>query len=125
MKLLFLSFSLFLSGCFYGLDMSLEGRHNSWLEYRQKMIGKDIYTYQCQAAYCEKNGVPSGVMYLGETDLDNRFRERGFRYGRFDEKNPNRFPQCRFYFKYESSTGLITGLRYEESEQFACRNTGA
>ncbi len=48
MKFLFLSFSLFLSGCFYGLDMSLEDRHNSWVEYRQKMIGKDIYTYQCQ-----------------------------------------------------------------------------
>lgn len=125
MKFSLLSFSLLLSGCFYGLDMSLEGRHNSWLEYRQKMIGKDIYTYQCKAAYCEKNGIPSGVMYLGEIDLSKGVKERGFRHGRFDENNPNRFPQCRFYFKYETSTGFITGFRYEESEPFACRTTGS
>ena len=125
MKYSFLSFSLLVSGCFYGLDMSLEGRHNSWLEYRQKMIGKDIYTNQCKVAYCEKEGAPSGGMYLGEIDLGNGFKERGFRDGRFDKNNPNRFPQCRFYFKYEASTGVITGFRYEESETFACRTTGA
>ncbi len=87
--------------------------------------GTVIQGANSQVAYCEKNGVPSGVMYLGETNLDSGFRERGFRYGRFDGKNVNRFPQCRFYFKYESATGLIVGFRYEESEPLACRVSGA
>jgi hypothetical protein len=125
MKSMSLIFLLPLSGCFYGIDMSVEGRHNSWVEYRQGLIGKDIYTYQCKVAYCGNKGVPAGVMYLGEIDLGNGVRERGFRDGRFDKNDPNRFPQCRFYFKYEASTGSITDFRFEESEIFACRTTGA
>jgi hypothetical protein len=126
MKAALLSLSLLLSGCFYslvGLDMSFEGRHKQWVVYQQSFVGQSIY--RCLFAFCGKEKYPWDGMYLGEADLGNGVKERGFRYGRFDQNNPNRFPQCRYFFKYESATGLITGFHFEESEPFACRFSGA
>ncbi len=126
MRMVILSLPLLLSGCFYslvGLDMSVEGRHKMWVDDQKKFVGQSIY--RCLFGFCGDQKNPWESSYLGEIDLGNGFKERGFRDGRFDKNNPNRFPQCRFYFKYEASTGVITGFRYEESETFACRTTGA
>lgn len=125
MRLIFLLLSLYLSGCALFVDLSPETLHKDWVRYQQRFVGLNIY--ECQLGFCgkEKSSYSWGSSYLGEKGAGLGFQERGFRYGRFDEENPNRFRQCRFFFKYEITTGLITGFRYEESEPFTCRFTGA
>lgn len=124
-KAFLLNLALFLSGCALFVDLSPEALHKEWVYYQKGFIGKGIY--QCQLGFCgkEKNSYSWGSSYLGEQDIGGGFRERGFRYGRFDKENPNRFPQCRFFFKFESATGLIVDFRFEESETYACRFSGA
>lgn len=125
MRLIALLLSLCFSGCALFVDLSPEALHKDWIEYQQRFVGLGIY--ECQLGFCGKgkSSYSWGSSYLGEKGAGLGFQERGFRYGRFDEENLNRFPQCRFYFKYETSTGLITDFRYEESEPYACRFTGA
>ena len=126
MRVLLLGLAVLLSGCFYslaGLDMSTEGRHKRWVEDRQSFLGQSIY--RCLFGFCGDQKNPWANLYLGESELGGGILERGFRYGRFDKDRPERFSQCRYFFKYEAQTGVIVGFRYEESELYACRFSGA
>jgi hypothetical protein len=114
---------LLLSGCALFVDMSEEARHKRWVDEQQRFVGQSIY--RCLFNFCGNEKYPWDGMYLGEADLGSGVKERGFRYGRFDEKIPSRFAQCRYFFKYEIATGLITHFRFEESEPLACRYSGA
>lgn len=115
--------ALVLTACYVlaGLDMSVEGRHKMWIHDKQKLIGEGVF--KCAFWYCVDHQRPD--LYLGESELENGNKERGFRYGRFDSNKPTRFPQCRYYYEYNPKTGVIVGFRYEESERFACRISGA
>ena len=125
MKSCLLWVCLFLSSCALFVDLSPEALHGKWLQYQRGFIGLNIY--QCPLGFCgkQKNSYSWGSGYLGELNADDGLFERGFRYGRFDLENPTRYRQCRFFFKYETETGVITGFRFEESEPFACRFSGA
>lgn len=118
---------LLLSACYAlsGLDMSVEGRHHLWVESRQNCVGKslDLCAYWYRVNQKTLESYPD--LHLGEIELDQGNKERGFRYGRFDPQNPSRFPQCRYYYEYDPKTGVIVGFRFEESERFACRISGA
>jgi hypothetical protein len=116
-----------LSACYTlaGLDMSVEGRHKMWVQDRKNCIGNAIAS--CPYWYHENvmstKSYPG--LFLGEFNLKNENIERGFRYGRFDLNNPSRFPQCRYFYEYDPKTGVIVGFRFEGSERFACRISGA
>jgi hypothetical protein len=123
MRVIVLVLSLGLSSCALFEDMSPETLHRDWVQHSQQYVGQSIY--RCLFGFCEGKKFPWEDSYLGETDLGNGFKERGFRYGRFDKENPNRFSQCRYYYKYEMATGLIVDFRFEESKPLACRFSGA
>lgn len=101
--------------------MSVEGRHKMWVEDKQALIGKSVYG--CSYWYCV--GHQRLDLFLGESVLINGNKEKGYRYGRFDVNDPTRFPQCRYYYEYAPKTGVIVKFRFEESERFACRISGA
>jgi hypothetical protein len=123
MKKFVFCISLVLSSCALFVDLSPQTLHKEWVQQHQNYVGQSIY--RCLFGFCEGNKFPWEKSYLGETDLANGFKERGFRYGRYDKESPSRFAQCRYYYKYEATTGLIIDFRYEESEPFACRISGA
>jgi len=120
MRVIFLYLSLYLSSCALFEDMSPETLHKDWVEEMRSNVGRKNM-YDCTNWIC----LDRKRSHLGEVDLGNGLQEIGFRYGRFDGKNPNRFPQCKYFFTYEKSTGLIVGFRYEESKPLACRYSGA
>ena len=117
------SLTLLLTACYAlaGLDMSVEGRHKMWVDEKKKIIGENVY--DCAYWFCV--GQQRSDLFIGESDLINDHKERGFRYGRFDLNNPTRFPRCHYYYEYDPKTGVIVGFRFEESERFACRISGA
>lgn len=120
MKMIFLMLLLNLSSCAIFEDMSPETLHKDWVtEMQSNVYQKNMY--DCTYWICIDSKRPN----LGQIDLGNGLQEIGFRYGRYDEKNPNRFPQCRYFFTFEKETGLIIGFRYEESKPLACRYSGA
>jgi len=116
---------LLLSGCALFVDLRPETLHREWVRYQRSFIGLNIY--ECSLGFCGKNKKTYswGSLYLGEGAVGEGFLERGFRYGRYDAENPSRYRQCRFFFKFDSETGLITHFRFEESEPLACRYSGA
>lgn len=114
---------ILLSACYTlaGLDMSVEGRHKLWIDEKKKIIGENVYG--CAHWFCIDH--QRSDLFIGEFNLLNNHKERGFRYGRFDLNNPSRFPQCHYYYEYDAKTGIIISFRFEESERYACRITGA
>ena len=121
MRILILSLSLLLSGCFYslvGLDMSVEGRHKMWLEDMLKNIGQKNM-YDCTYWICGYRKID--YIFLGDSKLSNGNLEAGYNHS-LDRKG-TKF--CRYFFEYVPATGLIVGFRFEEPEPFACRITGA
>lgn len=104
-----------------GLDMSVEGRHKMWIEDKQNLIGQSVYG--CPYWYCIDH--QRFDLFLGESDLINGNKERGYRYGRFDANNLKLFPQCHYFYEYNVKTGVIVSFRFEESKRFACRISGA
>jgi hypothetical protein len=105
-----------LSGCYTltGLDMSFEGRHKMWVEHMASQIGK-INMHDCRLWICLDR---KEKLFLGDRPLPNGNLEAGF--GLYYPE-----PKCRYYYEYEPKTGVIVGFRFEESERFACRITGA
>lgn len=104
------------SGCFYslaGLDMSVEGRHQIWVDEHQRCIGQN--TSVCRYWYRNEDNKPYPYYYLGTTSLINGHFEVGFADGK----------ECHYYYEYEVDTGLIVGFRFEESDKYTCRITGA
>ncbi len=97
-----------------GLDMSVEGRHKMWVERMQAQIGKGNM-YDCRYWICLHR---TGKLFLGDTTLTNGNLEAGYVWGHTQ-------PKCRYYYEYDPKTGVILGFRFEESEQFACRISGA
>ena len=121
MRMIILSLSLFLSGCFYsmvGLDMSVEGRHKMWVEDMLKNIGQKNM-YDCSYWICGYRKID--YIFLGDSKLPNGNLEAGYKHS-LDRKG-TKF--CRYFFEYEPATGLVVGFRFEEPEPFACRITGA
>lgn len=116
-----------LSACYAlaGLDMSIEGWHKMWVEDRISCIGNAIDTcpYWYRVNKVSMDSYPG--LFLGEFKLENGNKELGFRYGRFDLKHPKQFPECRYFYEYDPKTSVIVGFRFEESERFACRISGA
>ena len=92
-----------------------------WVEEQLSLIGKSVYS--CVYWYCVNSRRID--LFLGESELKNGNKERGFRDGWPDSKTPTRFPQCRYFYEYDPKTGVIVGFRFEESERFACRISGA
>ena len=123
MKIFMICASLMLSSCALFVDLSPQTLHKEWVQHHQQYVGKSIY--RCLFGFCDGKKFPWEDSYLGEVDLGNGFKERGFRYGRYDKENPSRFSQCRYYYKYEVATGLIVDFRYDESKPLACRFSGA
>lgn len=118
MRFLLVGFSLLLTGCFYsvaGLDMSTEGRHKMWLESMQKTVGKNMFNCQGDGRCHQYRG--DGSLFQGDAPLINGNYEASY-FG-------SRTRKCRYFFEYEPVSGLIFGFRFEESEPFACRISGA
>lgn len=80
----------------------------------ESQIGKGNM-HDCRLWICLKR---KENLFLGDRALPNGNLEAGF----IDGHNQ---PKCRYYFEYEPKTGAIVGFRFEESERFACRLTGA
>jgi hypothetical protein len=108
--------SLLLCACYAlaGLDMSIEGRHRLWLEDKESQIGKGNM-YDCRYWICLNR---KGKLFLGDVTLPNGNLEAGYIWGYTQ-------PKCRYYYEYDPKTGVIVGFRFEESERFACRISGA
>lgn len=121
MKVLFLTISLiFLSNCALLVDTSVEARHNSWVIGMQRNIGKNMY--DCTYWICSDRKIK--YKFLGDKTLPNGNLESGFSTPYRSDGLPLE-TQCRYYFEYEPTTGLIVRFRYEESQNFACKTTGA
>lgn len=107
---------LLLSACYAlaGLDMSVEGRHEMWVEKMKSQIGKGNM-YDCKYWICLDR---KEKIFLGDNILPNGNSEAGFIWWHTQHR-------CRYYFEYDPKTGAIEGFRYEESERFACRISGA
>jgi hypothetical protein len=112
-----------ISACYTiaGIDMSIEGRHKLWIDEKKKILGENVYG--CAFWFCVDH--QRSDLFIGEANLSNGHKERGFRYGRFDLNNPLLFPQCHYYYEYDPKTGVIINFRFEESERFTCRLSGA
>ena len=110
------SLVVLLSACYAlaGLDMSEEGRHKMWVEDMQSLIGKGNM-HDCRLRYCPNR---KGNLFLGDRVLPNGNLEAGFIWWHTQ-------PRCRYFYEYEPKTGAIVGFRFEESERFACRISGA
>ena len=118
MRALLIGFSLLLTGCFYslaGLDMSAEGRHKMWLESMQKTVGRNIFNCNEEGRCHQYRG--NGSLFQGDTPLNNGNYEANY-FG-------SRTKKCRYFLEYEPSSGLIVNFRFEKSEPFACRISGA
>ena len=113
MRLFFL-LPLLLSGCVLFVDVSPEARHKWWIEKMESQIGKGNM-HDCRLWICLKR---KENLFLGDRALPNGNFEAGF----IDGHNQ---PKCRYYYEYEPKTGVIVGFRFEESERFACRHSGA
>ncbi len=119
MKIFALLPALFLSGCFYGLmgiDMSVKGRHKMWIESMQRMVGQNISACDHDGRCYQYRG--KGSLFQGEALLENGNREASYLWWHTQ-------PKCRYFLEYEPRTGRIVGFRFEETEQFACRISGA
>jgi hypothetical protein len=95
--------------------MSVEGRHKSFVKSLSETVGNNIYNCQGNGWCHQHRG--DGSLFQGDEKLGN---------GNYEAKyflSPNR--KCKYFFEYEPESGLIVGFRYEESEKFACRFTGA
>ena len=117
MRVLILSLSLLLSGCFYGLlgvDLSPEGRHKVWVDQAQQIVGKNIFNCIDSSPCYQYRG---GGAFQGDTVLDSGNVEAAY-FGRRREK-------CRYFFEYEPATGLVVRFRFSEAEKFACSISGA
>ncbi len=110
------SLVVLLSACYAlaGLDMSVEGRHKMWVEKMKSQIGKGNM-YDCRYWICLHR---KGRLFLGDSALLGGNLEAGFIWGHTQ-------PRCRYFYEYEPKTGAIVGFRFEESERFACRISGA
>ncbi len=108
--------AVLLSACYAlaGLDMSAEGRHTMWAEFMSSQIGKGNM-HDCRYWICLDR---KEKIFLGDTGLPNGNLEAGFIWWHTQ-------PRCRYYYEYNPKTGLIVGFRFEESERFACRISGA
>ena len=71
--------------------------------------------YDCRYWICLDR---KGQLFLGDSALPSGNLEAGFIWG-------HTRPRCRYYYEYDPKTGVIEGFRYEESERFACRISGA
>jgi hypothetical protein len=105
---------LLLSGCVLFVDTSSEARHKWWIEDKESIIGKGNM-HDCRLRHCPYR---QGNLFLGDRVLPNGNLEAGF----IDGHNQ---PKCRYYYEYEPKTGVIVEFRFEESERFACRHSGA
>lgn len=101
------------AGCAFGYDMSVESRHHAWVNGMRSQIGKGNM-YDCRYWICTQR-FESGV-FLGDTTLLNGNVEAG--YSRWEGR-------CRLFFEYDPKSGVIVSFRFEESERFACRISGA
>lgn len=110
------SLVVLLSACYAlaGLDMSEEGRHKMWVQKMKSQIGNGNM-YDCRYWICLDR---KEKLYLGDDILPNGNLEAGFIWWHTQ-------PKCRYYFEYEPKTGVIVGFRFEESERFSCRISGA
>lgn len=98
---------LLLSGCVLFMDNTPDGMHKRWIKKMESQIGKgNMHVYR------QRGG------FIGDRVLPNGNLEAGF--GLYYPE-----PKCRYYYEYEPKTGVIVGFRFEESERFACRVTGA
>lgn len=113
MKIVIFMLIFNLSSCAVFEDMSVEGRHNSWLVGMQLNIGKNMY--DCRYWICLDR---KEKLFLGDITLPNGNLEAGYIWWHTQ-------PKCRYYYEYELTTGSIVGFRFEESERFACRVSGA
>lgn len=111
---LILMLSLWLSGCALFVDLSPAGRHKMWVEEMKSQIGKGNM-HDCRYWICLDR---KEKLFLGDRILPNGNLEAGFIWWHTQ-------PRCRYYYEYDPKTGVIEGFRYEESERFACRISGA
>lgn len=104
-----------LSACYSlaGLDMSVEGRHKMWVAKMQTLVGR-ANMFDCSYWICTQRS-EDGV-FLGDAILANGNKESGYSHWR---------GKCLLFFEYDPKTGVIVGFRFEESERFACRISGA
>jgi hypothetical protein len=98
--------------------MSVEGRHKMWRDEMLKNVGQKNM-YDCSYWICGYRKID--YIFLGDTKLSNGNLEAGYSHA----LNREVTKVCRYFFEYEPKTGLIVGFRFEESESFACRITGA
>lgn len=121
MKAFFLFLSLnFLTSCSILVDTSIESRHHSWVLGMQRNIGKNMH--DCTYWICLDRKVK--YKFLGDKALPNGNLESGFSTPYRNDGLPLE-TQCRYFFEYEPTSGLIVSFRYEESKKFACKTTGA
>lgn len=115
MKVVFIGLSIILSSCALLVDTSDEARHLSWVKSLTATVGKSMFN--CAGdGWCYQFRDIDG-RFQSDKKLDNGNREADYYW--FPSK------KCHYFFEYEPESGLIVGFRYEESEQFACRFTGA
>lgn len=91
-----------------------------WLEWvRDGALGKNIY--ECKARKVRTQ--PCAVFFnsdkpLSRKKLPNGNLEDGYQYGLV-------VGRCLYFYEYEPESGRIVGFRYEESQLYGCRLTGA
>ena len=107
-------FCLFLSGCALFVDLSEGARHQIWVEDMLRNVGQKNM-YDCLYWICKDRS--DLRLFEGDKLLSNGNLEARYRWPATQK--------CRYFFEYERATGLIVGFRFEESEQFACRFSGA
>jgi hypothetical protein len=108
--------SVLLTACYAlaGLDMSVEGRHKLWVEDMESQVGKGNM-YECRYWICLDR---KEKIFLGDVSLPNGNLEAGFIWWHTQ-------PRCRYYYEYDPKSGVIVGFRFEETERYACRISGA
>jgi hypothetical protein len=116
MKTFFLCVSLMLSSCALFVDLSPQTLHKRWVGHAHAIVGKSIFNCIDSSPCYQYRG---GGAFQGDNALSNGNKEAAYFMPYI------KHPKCRYFFEYEPTTGLIVGFRFEESEPFACRITGA
>lgn len=108
MKIAWLFFLIFLSGC---ANLSPKTRQQYWLMEMEKQIGKSVFDCKGDGKCLRYRG---DSLFQGDRVLSTGNKEAAY-------FMPYRqYPKCRYFFEYENESGLIIRYRYEELESFAC-----